>query len=252
MISKNNILKLEIRQELYSFINKNPGLHMREISRKMNIPLGTVRHHLNYLKKLEIIEEKKYKNKKQIFITGKISKEDKELLALFRKKIPCQIYLILKFQFTVTRKELSEELEVDPATISYYLKKMISMGIIEEAPVENGNIFAYSGTKNQNVIERKVVGREIFYTRKFLRDNLHKRIYKLLITHKNSMAEKTLIEIYNEYLKNIHKLNAVEGKINKKIKIIIRDGEKISYDVIPQESDIINLLIEFFKPPFCA
>ena len=252
MISKDNILKLEIRQEIYSFIDKNPGLHVREISRKMNVPLGTVRHHLNYLKKLDVIEEKKYKNKKQIFITGKVSKEDKELLALFRKKIPCQIYLHLTFGFIFTRKELSEELEVDPATISYYLKKMINMGIIEEAPVENGNIFAYSGTKNHALIERKVVGREIFYKRNFSINKLHKRIYKLLITHKNSMADKKFIEAYKEYLRSMQKLNAVGQNVCSKRKTVIKDGKKVTYTVIPHDFEIIDVFMDFFRPPFCA
>jgi len=252
MLSKDNILKLEIRQELYSFINKNPGLHVREISRKMNVPLGTVRHHLNYLKKLDVIEEKKYKNKKQIFITGKVSKEDKELLALFRKKIPCQIYLHLTFGFIFTRKELSEELEVDPATISYYLKKMISMGIIEEAPVENGNIFAYSGAKRHALIERKVVGREIFYKKKFQGNKFHSKIYKLLITHKNSMSDKKFIDAYSEYLKNMYKIGAVGNKAGTRRKTIVRDGKKISYEIIPHEFDFIDVVLDFFKPPFCA
>ena len=252
MISKDNILKLEIRQELYSFINKNPGLHVREISRKIKIPLGTVRHHLNYLKKLEIIEEKNYKNKKQIFITGKVSKEDKELLALFRKKIPCQIYIHLMYRFIFTRKDLSKELEVDPGTISYYLKKMIKMGIIEEAPAENGNIFLCPPTKHNELIERRVVGREIFYKKNFSINNIHKRIYKLLITHKNNMGDKKFIELYNEFFENLDKIDAIGDKVNRRRKTIIRDGKKISYEIILNDFEILDEVMNFFKPPFCA
>ena len=51
MISKKNILKLEIRRKIYDFVDKNPGLHVREISRRMDIPINTLIYHIKYLKK---------------------------------------------------------------------------------------------------------------------------------------------------------------------------------------------------------
>jgi len=54
MISKKNILKLEIRRKIYDFVDKNPGLHVREISRRMDIPINTLIYHIKYLKKLDV------------------------------------------------------------------------------------------------------------------------------------------------------------------------------------------------------
>jgi len=55
MISNKNILELELRRNIYDFILKNPGFHLRGLSRKLKIPKSTLLHHLKILKKRELI-----------------------------------------------------------------------------------------------------------------------------------------------------------------------------------------------------
>ena len=51
MITTRNIMKLEPRQKIFNYIQKYPGMHLRDISRQTNIPKTTLVHHLKYLKK---------------------------------------------------------------------------------------------------------------------------------------------------------------------------------------------------------
>ena len=44
-------LKLETRRKIYTHILKAPGLHEREISRVLNIPLSTLDYHIQFLNK---------------------------------------------------------------------------------------------------------------------------------------------------------------------------------------------------------
>ena len=59
MILEDEILKLETRREIYNFILEYPGLHLREISRRTNIPLGSLGYYIKSLKKYGLIETKK-------------------------------------------------------------------------------------------------------------------------------------------------------------------------------------------------
>lgn len=93
MIPKENILDLKIRRDLYDFIDKHPGLHLREISRRINIPRTTIRYHLKFLKKQELIKEKFEGRYKRIYITKKMGTEDKKILSLLRQRTPCRIFL---------------------------------------------------------------------------------------------------------------------------------------------------------------
>ena len=53
-----NILELETRRKIYDFIQKFPGLHVREISRRLEIPFSTLQYHLRFLEKRELVKAK--------------------------------------------------------------------------------------------------------------------------------------------------------------------------------------------------
>ena len=72
MISKENILQFETRRNIYNFIVERPGLHLREISRRINISFGGLRHHLDILKKQELIITKTNYGYTRYYATHKI------------------------------------------------------------------------------------------------------------------------------------------------------------------------------------
>lgn len=51
----NKILKSETRKQIYNFILKYRGLRLREVSRKLKIPMSTLNYHLRYLEKYGLI-----------------------------------------------------------------------------------------------------------------------------------------------------------------------------------------------------
>ena len=253
MIIKEDILNLEKRQNLYKFILKNPGLHLRELSRRLKIPITTLKYHLRFLKKFDLIEERYTGQCKQIYISGKMSKEDKQLLALFKEKIPCRIFIYLLFRFTFSRKELSKELEESPARISYHIKKMLDMEIIEKATVENGFIRPYPDPNNRVISKREPVGREIFYRRK-KNKKIITRIYRVLVTNRDNIYDKELINTYIDYLKKLHELG-FSGKKLKKLankKVIQNKGIKNTFAVIPNMNSLFDFVSEIIKPPFAT
>ena len=40
MISKDKIMDIKTRRDIYQFISNNPGLHTYDLSKKMNMPVG--------------------------------------------------------------------------------------------------------------------------------------------------------------------------------------------------------------------
>ena len=73
-----DILELKKRREIYEFISNNSGLHMRDISRKMNIPFTTMQYHLNYLEKKELIISKNDGKYTRYFISFEIGEKEKK------------------------------------------------------------------------------------------------------------------------------------------------------------------------------
>jgi len=233
MIPKEKLIEIGKRKKIYNFIVKNPGLNKREISRRLSIPITTLTYHLKYLKKLDLINERIDGEYLRIFASNKIGKNDEKLLCLFRNKNSCKIFLYLLFSISFSQIELSKELELSSPTVSYHLKKMVKMGIIEEVPARNGLIIPFPNQKEDFVIHRKPVKSEKFYRRK--NHHIFNALCRVLISNKQSLPDEDLIDSYLNYLENV--------------------GKTIPVTKLKSIDDGINSAIDFFsdifKLPFC-
>jgi len=251
MISKKNILDFEARRNIYEFVEGNPGLNVGEISRRMEIPFTTLFHHLSKLEKQELIELKSKGRDKLAYAKFSIGVEEKKILELLREKIPCRILLHLFLVRSCTQNELSKELNLHPATVSYHLKKMIKKEILVEDPVENGIIHLHPG-ETRRIMIRKPKGREIFYRYKNLQTIL--TIRKIMIANKNSLEDSQYIDEFFSMIKSLsdegfflkHSINQVKRRVIKK------NGKKVTYKVVPEGKDFYDHFLDIFRPPFCA
>lgn len=235
MVSGKEILIFQKRKELYDFINRNPGLHVREISRKSKIPMTTLLYHLIYLTKIGLIKEKSDGKFKRIFISNKMGIKDEEILILLRNKNSCKILIYFLFSLSCSQIELSNNLEMPPSTVSYYLKKMINLGIIEEVPVENGQIQPF--IKKDKVIRRKPTSSEKFYRRKS--GDVINLVYKLLVTSKYSLFDEDIVDSFIFIQKYVEKQKDHADK-------------KIIKNINDQIDSVVDWFQSFFPPYFCS
>ncbi|MCK5635966.1 MAG: ArsR family transcriptional regulator [Thermoplasmatales archaeon] len=230
MISKNNVLALKSRQDIFSQISKYPGIHFSELSRKSKIPKSTLTHHLKYLTKEDIIDSKDQGRYKRYYVKFKLGKREKEIINLLREKIPRHIIFLMFVNTVCSQIELSKELKIQPAAISFHLKKLLDLGLIEVAPVIDGKIFLHESY----ILVRSRVGNELIY--RFTRRDTFTIIYHVLIAYKDSLPDLDLIEDV---------IWAAEEGLNEEEYLVIKSGQ-----------DYIDYLIEFFDElfpiPICA
>jgi DNA-binding transcriptional ArsR family regulator len=206
-MDQNKILELEKRRRIYNFILKNPGLHLREISRRTKIPKSTLRYHLIYLKKRDLIIEKLPDRYRRYYGINKLSPHKKNILVLLRNKTIRHIVLILSMQIITSKIQISKILSKHPNTIKAYLKKLEYIGVIEPAEVKDGEVF--SPFTKMKVIESSPVGREIFY-----RIKEPEVLWEILSTYQRSFLD----DVTNEIINDIRRIR--KGKILKKGKTV--------------------------------
>jgi len=228
-MNDDTILELKRRREIYEFISKNSGLHMREISRKMNIPFTTLQYHLNYLEKKDLIISKDDGKYIRYFISFEISENEKKILNSLRKRTALHIILWFFIAQQCSQKDLSRYLEKHPATIGFHIRNMLYAGIIKQVSIDNGII--YKDTL-PNIIERTQISSEKIY---ILNDPW--KIYNLLIKHKENLSDKDIVAGIIEY---------IEMHISQGIPKQIQNREKTIDSVI---KTIFGL---FFPPSFCS
>ena len=202
--------------------------------RRINIPRTTLKHHIRYLEKVGLIKEIGDDKYKRFFICDDVYIRDKKIFSFIRKETPLRICLYLCFAFSFSQTELAKALDVNYKSLSYYIKKMLEMGIIEEANVVDGVIRPNEACPR--IIERKTVSSEKIYRRKNW--EINDKIFSMLIANKFDFNDKDIIKSYIDILKNIKSFGTDEPT-----KILKVDSY---FD------NIIGFFEDSFRPPFCA
>ena len=192
MISRENILEFDKRRNIYQLILKNPGLHERKISRELNIPRSTLKYHLHFLKKRDLLVSHSTNQYNSFFIKGKVGRYDKKFISLFQKGSYRSIIMFMLFRVNTTISEIAIELEKHPNTINSHIKKLINNDIIETVPIEN------------NIIPQIATPVLIEYipktNEKLIRLKDPNTIYDLALTYKGQLEEKFVLDMISEGL----------------------------------------------------
>jgi predicted transcriptional regulator len=138
------LLELETRQSIYDLIERVPGLHMREIQRRLNLEVALVDYHLYIMEKAEIVTSQKEGGYKRFYIPPSKSGLDnnqRRILGVLRQRIPLQVTLYLLKEKQATHAQISNDLDIKPSKLSFHLKKMRKLGILRKLQPGEGKGF---------------------------------------------------------------------------------------------------------------
>lgn len=116
---KEEILENERRHKIYAAIKKNPGLHIRELQKIVDIPLTSLQYHLNYMARRNVIIEEKGKHYTRYYSTP-IAPEDKEILTVLRHKKMRDIVLVVMSRQKVKYQFLVDIFKMPTSTLSLH------------------------------------------------------------------------------------------------------------------------------------
>ena len=159
---ENKILEIASRRKIYEIVKSSAGSHFREIGRKSNLGIGTVKYHLSYLVRHGLLKEQKDSNTTRYFPLAFDSK-NMELLGLLRQKSIRDILLFILTNENCNHEHIASFTKLSPSTVSWHVKKL----------------------EEHAIIQSKKTGRKTFY--KLLTDK--KEIMALLITYQESFFD---------------------------------------------------------------
>src|SRR5437879_13517948 len=111
------ILSVKTRKDLYDFVRKNPGFHLRELSRALNLSITLVDYHLRFLEKHELLTsamDGEYKRFYPRSVPGAadarpaLSDSEKQVLAFLRQPVPLRAIAFLMEHDAAPHKESLE------------------------------------------------------------------------------------------------------------------------------------------------
>ena len=137
---KEEILDNERRGKIYDFIRKNPGLHLRELQRRLTIPLSSLEYHLDYMVRKKILFRESEGHYTR-FYAKHLDSEDKKILRFLRQKRLREIVLIILSEQKVKYSSLLDSLKIPPSSLSFYLKYLVENKVISRHKIGYENIY---------------------------------------------------------------------------------------------------------------
>lgn len=177
-----DLFEIETRRIIYHFILKNPGIHLRELSRKLQENPCNLKYHIKKLEKNGYIIQKKEDGYLRFYISQKISNGDKIFFTFLRKKITRNMIIIILYNIAASQREMCELLDKSPATINVHVKKLLENNIIELAPKDKKTVYRI---KKPKILFKNLAGREIVYR---LKDPF--TIYRLLSKYRDTILDE--------------------------------------------------------------
>jgi predicted transcriptional regulator len=126
-------------------------LHLSKIAEILGMRISLVEYHLFYLEKNQLIVPVSESGYSRYYVKGEVGTEDKKVLGLLRQNVPLRIMLLLLKCDSSQHKEILQNLDVAPSTLSYHLKKLVTCGVVA--------VQSYGEEKGYSVINKEMVTR---------------------------------------------------------------------------------------------
>lgn len=131
----------DVRRRLLQEIAAQPGVHMRELERRLGISLSGISHHVQILERQGVIvgisdgHYRRYFSRDLVLPSQarRISEDDRRLLAECRRPMSLAIVLNLAVEGRLRHGELTERLGKSKSTISFHLSRLLESGHVRLA-----------------------------------------------------------------------------------------------------------------------
>jgi PKD repeat protein/DNA-binding transcriptional ArsR family regulator len=127
-IQRNEALNQEMRENIYEYIESNPGAYYNSIMKNLGIGNGSLSHHLNMLEKMDMVKSRREGIRYRAFYLSELQfpETEKYRFTELQEKIVEKI----KENEGITQTQLTLELGLTQQTINYNIKKLERNNII--------------------------------------------------------------------------------------------------------------------------
>jgi predicted transcriptional regulator len=170
---KEAILENDRRREIFNFVKANPGLHLRELQRRLVLPLTSLEYHLNYMVRKNVMYKER-DGRFTRFYARLLDEKDMEVISVLRQRRLREIVLIILGKDGAKFQELQGILGLPSSTLFYYLKHLMDHEVITRDQVGSETVY--------NVNDDRVAKALIAYKPSFLDKLVDKALYAFMET----------------------------------------------------------------------
>ncbi|MBN2150487.1 MAG: winged helix-turn-helix transcriptional regulator [Candidatus Lokiarchaeota archaeon] len=138
-----DILANPLRSQIADYITKNPGSHVRDIRRAMNIDNAESAWHLKMLEKFGLLRSKRFGKYLAYYPANLAESAYDEILCTIRQDTTYRVLYDVFSTPNTALPEISQRLGMNPSTVQYHVDKLLKLNVIYAAsdPATNGSRF---------------------------------------------------------------------------------------------------------------
>lgn len=129
-----------LRTRILDELARHPGLHLREIARRLDVPPSQAQHHLRVLLKARFITETREEAYLRYWPTeaapvgrvAALTPDEQRLLRFLRRPTPFRILVTLTVDGPRTLSAIADHLGIAPSTAHYHLGRLRKAGLVDQ------------------------------------------------------------------------------------------------------------------------
>jgi predicted transcriptional regulator len=120
------------QRRILDYITAHPGVHLRQICRELGLAMGDVQYHVHRLEKDARVTSMRRGLYRFFYPHALFGEKQKDVLGMLSLDAPRKLLLSLLERPDVGQEELARSMSVTQPTISWHLKRLVDLGIVEK------------------------------------------------------------------------------------------------------------------------
>jgi len=122
---------------VFDYISQHPGVHLRQICRELGLAMGNVQYHVYRLEMAGRISSMR-RGLYKFFYPSAFGEKQRDVLSVLSLETPRNLLLHLLDRPDSRQDDLARGVGVSQPTVSWHLKRLVDLGIIERRQVGKG------------------------------------------------------------------------------------------------------------------
>ncbi len=137
-----NPIALGTRKKIFGLVEANPGLHFREIQRRLGIATGALQYHLDYLMKHHYLKTQR-QGKFLRYYNARVPElgARQPLMNALRQDSLRKILLFLVSKRHATTPRIAAAVGLSTSTVSWHLKKLLENGLVSRKTLKGASVY---------------------------------------------------------------------------------------------------------------
>lgn len=131
-LTREEVLADDTRQQIRQLVGREPGIHAREIGRRVDANERTVEHHLDILVREEVLSTLERGGYKHFFVKGDHTPREMQALASLRRGKAETVYENIRQQPGVGLTELAQRAEISKPYASKLVGQLVDVGLVDK------------------------------------------------------------------------------------------------------------------------